>query len=152
MSSNLSQSFFQSKKIQGFCFTEFTTVSMLTIILSQSNVLNSVAVFLLSQRKPKAFVSQMLQLYQYSQFFFHYKMFSTLSQSPFSVKENPRLLFHRIDDCIYVDNYSFTIKCPQLCLHLFPQSKKSQGFCFTECTTLSMLTIIFSQSNVLNSV
>ena len=79
-------------------------------------------------------------------------MSSTLSQSSFSVKENPRLLFHRIYDSVYADNHSLTIKCPQLCLNALFQSKKTQGFCFTEFTTRSILTIILSQSNVVNSV
>ena len=79
-------------------------------------------------------------------------MSSTLSQSSFSVKENPRLLFHRVYDSIYVDNYAFTVKCPQLCLNLLFQSRKTESFCFSEFTTLSILTIILSQSNVLNSV
>ena len=104
---------FQSRKTEGFCFTEFTTLSMLMIILSQSNVFNLLSVF-------------------------------------FSVKENPRLLFLRIDNSIYIDNYSFTIKCPRLCLNLLFQSKKTQGFCFTEFTTLSMFMIILSESNVFN--
>ena len=77
-------------------------------------------------------------------------MSSTFSPSSLSVKENPRLLFLRIDDSIYIDNYSFTIKCPRLCLNLLFQSRKTKGFCFTEFTTLSMLMIILSQSNVFN--
>ena len=113
MSSTLSQSSFSVKEISRLCFTEFTTLSVLTIILSPSNVLNFVSIFLFGLR-------------------------------------NQRPLFHRIYDLIYVDNYSFTIKCPQLCFSLLFQSKKTQGFCFTEFTTLSMLTITPSQSNVLN--
>ena len=56
---------FQSKTTQGCCFTEFTTLSMLTIILSKSNVLNFVSIFHFSQRKPKAFDSHNLRLYLY---------------------------------------------------------------------------------------
>ena len=52
---------FQSEKTQGLCLTEFTTLSILTIILSQSNVLDFVSIFVFSQGKPKAFVSQNLQ-------------------------------------------------------------------------------------------
>ena len=79
-------------------------------------------------------------------------MSSSLSQSSFSAKENPKLLFHRIYDSIYVDNNSFTIKFPLLCLNLLFQSKNTQGFCFSEFTTLSVMTTILSQSNVLKSV
>ena len=49
---------FQSKKTEIFCFTEFMTLSILTINLSKSNAHNLVSIFFFSQRKPKAFVSQ----------------------------------------------------------------------------------------------
>ena len=79
-------------------------------------------------------------------------MCSAISRFSFSVRKNPRPLFNRIYDSMYIDNYSFTIESAQLCLNFLFQSEKTQGFCFTEFTTLSMLTIILSQSNVLNFV
>ena len=79
-------------------------------------------------------------------------MSSTLAESSFPVKENPRRSFQRSDDSIYVDSYFFTIKCLQVCHNLLFHSRKTKGFCFTEFTALSMLTIILSQSIVLNFV
>ena len=105
-----------------------------------------------AKENPRLFFHRIYDSIYADKLFFDNQMSSPLSQNSLSVQENPRLLFHRIYDPVYVDNYSFTIKCPQLCLNPLFQSKKTSGICFTDRTTISMLTIILYQPNVLSFV